>query len=313
MIRILIVVVVLLIVAAQSTFIVNEAEQGLILQFGKHVRTIREPGLYFKIPFVQEFLPFDKRILVGDARPAEYITLDKKRLNVDSVSRWEIADPLLFYQTVRNYSGAIARLNDIIFGRLRQEIANHLFKDFIREERENIMAAVTEGAEAAAREFGIKIVDVRIKRVDLPDEVQNSVFARMRAERERIAKRYRAEGDERAREIRAKADKKRDIILAEAYRKAQKLRGEGDAKATAIYAEAFGKDEEFYSFTKHLEVYGISFDEKTTLLLRPSSDLMRFFETPGEPVPQKAAVRKGVSSEDKSVTQSSSTAQPSTP
>lgn len=267
-------------VASQALFIIQEWEQGLILEFGKPVRIIQEPGLYFKYPFIQELLVFEKRILAAEARPAEYITLDKKRLTVDTVSRWLITDPLAFYQTVRNYSGAIARLNDIIFARVRQEIANHNFKDFIREERERIMAQVTTGTEEQAKRFGIEVIDVRIRRVDLPEEVQNSVFARMKAERERIAKRYRAEGDEQAREIRAKANKEKEIILAEAYKKAETLRGQGEAESTRIYALAYSQDQDFFSFIRHLDAYEKIFGSESTLLLRPDSPLMRYFDTP---------------------------------
>lgn len=267
-------------VASQALFIIQEWEQGLILEFGKPVRIIHNPGLYFKYPFIQDLLVFEKRILAAEARPAEYITLDKKRLTVDTVSRWLITDPLAFYQTVRNYSGAIARLNDIIFARVRQEIANHNFKDFIREERERIMGQVTTGTEEQARRFGIKVIDVRIRRVDLPEEVQNSVFARMKAERERIAKRYRAEGDEQAREIRASANKEKEIIMAEAYKKAETLRGQGDADSTRIYAKAYVQDPDFFSFARHLDAYEKIFATDSTLLLRPDSALMRFFDTP---------------------------------
>jgi len=280
MVRIIIIAVIAVALLVQAAFIINEGEQGVVFQFGKPVRIVQEPGLYFKYPFVQDLIIFEKRILAAEARPAEYITLDKKRLTVDTVSRWRIVEPLTFYQTVRNYSGAIARLNDVIFARLRQEIANHDFKDFIRTEREDIMKSVTDGTAELAKRFGIDVIDVRIKRVDLPEEVQNSVFARMKAERERIAKRYRAEGDEQAREIRANANKEKEILLAEAYRKSQALRGTGDAEATAVYAEAYGKDEEFYSFTRHLEVYQRVFGAETTILLTPDSDLLRYLDTP---------------------------------
>jgi membrane protease subunit HflC len=285
--KFLIAIIVIILVLSQALFVIDEGELGLVLQVGEPRRVIRDPGIYVKIPLVQQLLVFEKRILPADARPAEYITLDKKRLVVDSVSRWKIAEPLLFYRTVRDYSGATARLFDIISGRLRQEIANHLFQDFIREKREAIMDKVTEGTREGAKKFGIDVVDVRIKRIDLPQEVQASVFARMRAERERIAKRYRAEGDEKARETRANADKEAQIILAEAYKQAQTLRGEGDAEATSIYAEAFSQDAEFYSFTKHLEVYENVFNPGTTILLRPDSDLLRFLNSPNPALPQK--------------------------
>ena len=205
MIRVLIIVILALIALSQAAFVIGVWEQGIVLQFGKLVSVIQEPGLYFRIPGIQELYRFEKRILVADTRSQEYITLDKKRLLVDTVSRWKISDPLAFYRTVQDYRGAIARLNDVIMGRLRQEIANQNFKEFIREKREKIMHEVTVGTAEAAKGFGIIVVDVRIKRVDLPDEVQASVFARMKAERERIAKRYRAEGEEKAREIRAEA------------------------------------------------------------------------------------------------------------
>jgi modulator of FtsH protease HflC len=280
MIRLVVVAAVAVIILAQSMFQVMESELALILRMGMPVRIVQDPGLYFKLPLIEDLTLFDKRILAAEARPAEYITLDKKRLTVDTVSRWKITDPLVFYRTVRNYIGATARLNDIISGRLRQDIANHDFKTFIREERENIMAQVTKEAANQVKPFGIEVIDVRIKRVDLPEEVQNSVFARMRAERERIAKRYRAEGEEKAREIRANAERDKEILLAEAYRRSEALRGEGDAEATGIYAEAYGKNEEFYSFSRHLEVYRKIFGQDTTLLLNPDSPLLRYLSTP---------------------------------
>ncbi|MFH0959382.1 MAG: protease modulator HflC [Pseudomonadota bacterium] len=280
MVKLLIIVFLAAIVVGQSAFLVQQWEQGLILEFGKPIRIIQEPGLYFKTPFIQDLTLFEKRILAAEARPAEYITLDKKRLTVDTVSRWRISQPLLFYQTVRNYAGAIARLNDITFARLRQEIGNHNFKEFIREEREKIMNQVTTGVEEQALRFGIQVIDVRIRRVDLPEEVQNSVFARMKAERERIAKRYRAEGDEQAREIRASADKEKEIILAEAYGKAQSLKGAGEAESANIYAEAYNKDVDFFRFVRTLESYKTIFQENTTFLLKPESPLLRFLDSP---------------------------------
>ncbi len=280
MYKIIIGAIVVLILLVQSAFIVNAWQQGVLLQFGKHVSTIREPGLYFKIPLLQDFIAFDKRVIAADGKPAEYITLDKKRLTVDTVSRWTISEPLEFYQSVHDYAGAIARLNDIIFARLRKEVADHNFKEFIQEERERIMASVTENTRESARRFGIMVIDVRIKRLDLPEEVQASVFARMKAERERIAKRYRAEGDEQAREIRANAEKDKEIMLAEAYKTAEGLRGEGDASATSIYADAYNKDAAFYSFLRHLEAYKKVFSADTTVMLRPDSEFLRFMVNP---------------------------------
>lgn len=279
MVKLGIFVIVILVLLIQSTFIISEGEQGLILQFGKIERIVQEPGLFFKYPFIQDLVPLEKRILAAESRPKEYITLDKKRLTVDTVSRWKIEDPKRFYNAVRTYDGATYRLNDVIDAELRQEIANHNFKDFIREKREGIMKQVTERTAETAKGLGIRVVDVRIKRVDLPEEVQNSVFARMKAERERIAKGYRAEGDEQARKIRANANKDKEIIMAEAYGKSEALKGEGDAEATAVYAAAYGKDEEFYSFLRHLEVYGKVFAADTTWLLKPESDLLKYFDS----------------------------------
>lgn len=274
-------IVVALLVLSQTVFVVGEWQQALITQFGKPVRTIREPGLYVKVPVVQTLSRFERRILATDVQAAEYLTLDKKRLAVDHVSRWRISDPLEFYRTVRDTRGAMARLDDIIFARLRQEIAKHNFADFIREKREGIMQVVTAGTREMAASFGIEVVDVRIKRADLPTEVQASVYARMRAERERIAKRYRAEGEERARKIRASADKEREILVAKAYEESQRMIGEGDAQAIATYARAFGQDPEFYGFLRRLESYEKIFAGGTTVVLSPDSDLLRYLQGPG--------------------------------
>jgi len=274
-------IVVALLVLSQTVFVVGERQQALITQFGKPVRTIREPGLYVKVPVVQTLSRFERRILATDVQAAEYLTLDKKRLAVDHVSRWRISDPLEFYRTVRDTRGAMARLDDIIFARLRQEIDKHNFADFIREKREGIMQVVTAGTREMAASFGIEVVDVRIKRADLPTEVQASVYARMRAERERIAKRYRAEGEERARKIRASADKEREILVAQAYEESQRMIGEGDAQAIATYARAFGQDPEFYGFLRRLESYEKIFAGGTTVVLSPDSDLLRYLQGPG--------------------------------
>jgi membrane protease subunit HflC len=266
---------------AQTAFTIGEWEQGMIVQFGNPKRILQEPGLYFKLPFVQNLVRFEKWVLTTDARTAEYLTLDKKRVLVDHVSRWRIQEPLEFYRSVRDQQRAMARLDDLISARLRQETAKHNFLDFVREKREEIMAVVTKDTKETAKTFGIEVLDVRIKGLDLPQEVQASVFARMRAERERIAKRYRAEGEERAREIRAGADREREVILATAYETSQKLSGEGDAQAAAIYAQAFGQDPEFYAFTRRLQAYEKILSSGTTLVLPPDSELLRYLQNPG--------------------------------
>ena len=276
---------VLVFVAAQAAFTIGEWEQGMVVQFGNPKRIIQEPGLYFKLPVAQNLVRFEKRVLTTDSRESEYITLDKKRVLVDHVSRWRIDDPLQFYRSVRDRIRAMARLDDIISARLRQEIATHNFLDLIREKREDIMAIVTKDTRETAKSFGIEVTDVRIKRLDLPEEVQASVFARMRAERERIAKRYRAEGEEQAQHIRAGADREREVILATAYESSEKLKGEGDAEATSIYANAFGKDAEFYAFTRRLQAYEKILSNDTTLLLNPDSELLNYLQSPGSSPP----------------------------
>ncbi len=276
---------VLVFVAAQAAFTIGEWEQGMVVQFGNPKRIIQEPGLYFKLPIAQNLVRFEKRVLTTDARESEYITLDKKRVLVDHVSRWRIEDPLQFYRSVRDRIRAMARLDDIISARLRQEIATHNFLDLIREKREDIMAIVTKDTRETAKSFGIEVTDVRIKRLDLPEEVQASVFARMRAERERIAKRYRAEGEEQAQQLRAAADREREVILATAYESSEKLKGEGDAEATSIYANAFGKDAEFYAFTRRLQAYEKILSNDTTLLLNPDSELLNYLQSPGSSPP----------------------------
>jgi membrane protease subunit HflC len=278
---ILILIVAILFLSA--TFTIDEKEQAIITQFGKYIRTIQKPGLHFKIPIIQTLHLFDKRVLTQDAAAVEYITLDKKRVVVDHVSRWKIEDPLEFYRSVRTEAGALSRLEDILVARLRQEIAKHNFIGFIREEREAIVGAVAKEAHELANRFGIKIIDVRIKRADLPREVQASVYARMQAERHRIAMRYRSEGEQRSREIKAETDKEKEIILAKAYQQQMKLFGEGDARATEVYASAYEQDAEFYSFLRRLQTYERLFEGKATLLLESDSELLKYFRTPGTP------------------------------
>ena len=269
-------------VAMQALYIIDEREQALITMFGQPLRTVREPGLYVKLPVVHSVNRFDKRMLSSDARAVEYLTLDKKRVVVDHISRWRITDPLEFFRTVRTEAGAFVRLDDIITGRLREEIAKHAFIDFVREKRETIVDAVSQDVrELARKQFGVEVVDVRIKRIDLPREVQASVFARMQAERQRIAKKYRAEGEERAKEIRAEVNKEAQIIVAKAYEQAQTFMGGGDAQATAIYAAAYEKNPELYSFLRRLETYERSMAKDTTLVLDAGSDLLRYLERSG--------------------------------
>ncbi len=280
LVAVLVVALVLaVVVLSQSLVIIDETEQALVTQFGDFIRSVEEPGLTYKIPFIQQVFKMEKRLLASDADPQEYLTRDKKRVYMDHVARWRITDPHAFYRSVRTEVLAYSRLDDIIFGRLRQEVARHDFIELVGEEREAIMETVTNDTRVRAAAFGIEIVDVRIKRVDLPAEVQESVFARMEAERNRVSSRYRAEGEELALEIRASANRDREIILAEARRLSQILRGEGDAEATTIYASAFEQDPEFYSFVRSLEAYEKFLTNDTTMLLGIESELFRYLQS----------------------------------
>ena len=269
-----------LVAASQAFYIVDEREQVIVTQLGQYLYQIREPGLYTKVPFYQTAISFEKRILISDANPAEYLTLDKKRLLADHITRWRIVDPLTFYITVREENGARARIDDIVFSQMRAELANNNFDKVISTEREVIMERVSRGTAERAASFGIEVVDVRLKRADLPPEVQDSVFARMVAERSRIASRYRSEGAESAAKIRAEADKERTIILAKAYEESEKLRGTGEANSTAIYAQAFGQDPEFYAFLRNLQAYEKFLGADSTLILSSDSDLFRYLNSP---------------------------------
>jgi membrane protease subunit HflC len=277
-------------VAAQIFYVVDEKDQVIVTQVGRYVQTVREPGLYAKIPVYQNATHFDKRILVSDPSPGEYLTLDQKRLVADPVTRWRIVDPLAFFTSVREESGARARLDDIVFSEMRAELANFEFDKIISTERESIMGRVSQRAAERATSFGIEVVDVRLKRADLPEQVQASVFARMQAERSRIAARYRSEGAESAARIRADADRDRTVILARAYEESQRLRGAGEAEATTIYAQSFANDPEFYAFMRSLEAYERLLGSDSTVVLSTDSDLFRYLTShrtdsaPGEAV-----------------------------
>jgi modulator of FtsH protease HflC len=274
------VLIVLWLVLPQFVFIIDEREQAIITQFGAYVRTVATPGLHLKLPFVQSLQRFDRRVLATDAAPAEYLTLDKKRVVVDYVARWRISDPLAFFKSVATLEGARARIEDIVFSELRRELASKDFAPVTSELREPTMEAVARSAGARTADFGIALIDVRIKRADLPGEVQQSVFARMVAERGRIAKRYRSEGEEEAAKIRAETDKQREIILAQAYDRSQRLRGEGDAAATAVYANAYEREPQFYAFLRTLEAYDTILTPETLLVLPGDAALFRLLQGP---------------------------------
>ena len=285
----LFVLVVLAIVALNSfLFTVREDRQVVVTRFGKPVRVLRDAGLHYRLPFVEQLSFFDRRLLEYDSNPTEIITQDKKTLVVDNFSRWRIIDPLQFLRTVRNETGAQARLDDIIYSELRLELGRKDLIDIVAKDRAQLMAKVTKASDQKAREYGIKIVDVRLKRADLPAENLKAIYGRMQAERQRIARQYRSEGKEQAEKIRAETNRERDVLLAEAYEKEQTIKGEGDAKSIEINAGAFGQDEEFYAFLKSLEVYERSLKDKTTLVLPASSDFLRFLRGSESREPKKS-------------------------
>jgi membrane protease subunit HflC len=261
-------------------YTVDETEQAVVLEWGVNpVKVVKDPGLHFKWPWpFQSITKFEKRLLQYDAQPREIITKDKKTLILDNYARWRIGDPIKFLQTVKNESGAQTRIDDIVYSELRVETASHDQSDVIAEQRESIMKKVTVKCNEKAKEYGIEIVDVRIKRADLPKENEQSVFQRMVAERERQAKKYRSEGESEATRIRAEADKESRIIISESYKQAQIIKGEGDAGAIKIYGEAYNKDPDFYSFLRTLETYDKSLGGKTTGVFSTDSEIFRLFE-----------------------------------
>ena len=267
----------LIILFVLSTIIVvDETEQIVILQFGKPIKTITDPGLNVKLPApIQVANSFDKRLLEYDVPPEEVLSRDKKSLIIDNYVRWRIVDPLLFLKTVRAIPTAKTRLDDIVYSELRQELGNHDMAEIITETRELIMEKVTMASNEETSKYGIEVIDVRIRRVDLPQENEASIYARMEAERKRQANKFRSEGEEEAQKIRAATDRDKTVILAEAYKTSQQIRGEGEAEALDIYATSFSKDPDFYEFLRTLETYEKVIDKKTTLVLPGDSKLFK--------------------------------------
>jgi membrane protease subunit HflC len=264
-----------------SLYTIDETEQAIILEFGKPMgETISSPGLHFKLPW-RSVIKFENRILEYDVEPQAIITKDKKKLEVDNYARWRIANPLLFYRSVRTLNGALSRIDPIVYSELRVELGKHVLSDIVDSNRVKIMETVSNETQIKLADYGIDIIDVRIKRADLSKENERAVFDRMRAERLRIAKQYRSEGEEKAMKIRAETDKEKTIILANAYKESQILRGEGDAKAVEIYAKAFKSDPKFYKFIRTLEAYEKVVDKKSTLILSTDSDLFKLLKGTG--------------------------------
>jgi membrane protease subunit HflC len=268
-----------------SFFIVHQNEQALVLEFGKPKRKIDKAGLHMKIPIVETVEYFDKRILDLDTRPTEIFSSDQNRLIVDSFARYKITDPLKYYQTLRNERGARSRIEDILDGTLRRVMGSATLYDVVRDKREQLMSQLKQQVNVQAANFGIEIVDVRIKRADLPKQNEASIYERMKTDRQREAAEFRAQGQEVKQRIEADADRQVTVIRAEANRDARRLRGEGDAERTRITNEAFSKDPEFYQFLRTMEAYEQSMKRgDTRMVISPDSEKFKdFFRYLGDP------------------------------
>ena len=270
----------LFILLFSALFTVHQTQQALVLQFGDPIRVIKEPGLKIKIPLVQNAIFYDTRILDFDAEVEEVILSDQKRLLVDAFLRYKIVDPLKFYQSVGNEDGFKARVSGILSGSLRRVLGSDNLEVVLSANRSELMNNIQKEIDKEAIDFGVTVVDVRIKRADLPKANSEAIYGRMRAEREKEARQFRAEGAEESQIIRSKAEKERTVVIAEANKKAQTIRGEGDGEAVSIYADAFGRDEEFFTFYRSMEAYKKAFndeDDDSTLILSPDSDFFKYF------------------------------------
>lgn len=277
----LIAAVVILVGGLMSIFVVDERELVLKFRLGEIVRSDYEPGIYLKVPFINNIKKFDKRILTLDARPAIYLTKEKKNVNVDFFVKWRISQVETFYKTMSGGNERIAaeRLYTIVNDGLRDQFSKRTIKEVIAGERDEIMDESLKAANEQVGKFGIKLVDIRVKRIDFSEDISNSVYRRMEAERTRVAKDYRSRGAEAAERIRADSDRQRTVTIADAYREAEKIRGDGDGKAANIYAKAYTKDREFYSFYRSLNAYKESFNAQSDIMvIDPSSDFFKYFK-----------------------------------
>ncbi|RPJ60145.1 MAG: protease modulator HflC [Acidobacteria bacterium] len=296
------VIFVVLLLLSGTTYVVNEAEQVIVTQLGEPVgKPVMTPGLHFKLPLVQKANYFDKRFLEWDGDPNQVPTKDKRFIWVDTYARWRISDPLKFFQRLRDERGAQSRLDDIVDGETRSAVARHDLVEVVRtsnreaapietgSEEETVLEKIQTGrqvivdeilkrASARAADLGIELMDFRLKRINYVEEVQKDVFARMIAERNRVAQRYRSEGEGEAARIRGERERDLQRIQSEAYRTAQGLRGKADAEATNIYAEAYGRDADFYAFTKSMETYELTADPKGMLILTTDSDFLKYLK-----------------------------------
>jgi len=274
-------ILVLFFLLFSALFVVKQTEQALVLQFGDPIRIIKKPGLQIKIPLIQNAVFYDTRVLDFDAEVEEVILSDQKRLLVDAFIRYQIIDPLKFYQSVGNENGFKARIGGILSGSLRRVLGSDPLEVVLSVNRSELMEKIQDGIDKESVNFGVKMIDVRIKRADLPKANSEAIFARMRAEREKEARQFRAEGSEESQIIKSKAEKERTVIIAEANKKSQTIKGEGDGESVRIYAEAFNKDKEFFAFYRSMEAYKKAFtggEDDPTLILSPDSDFFKYFD-----------------------------------
>jgi modulator of FtsH protease HflC len=267
-----------MILASQCLFTVDESEQAIVLQLGKPVAGPLGPGLHFKLPFVQNVVVFDARILEYNANSAEVLTKDKKNMVVDNYAKWRISDPLQFYRSVRTISRAQSRLDDLVYAEVRVAIGNYSLDEVVAAKRSEIMSIVTSNVNDTVKPMGIQILDVRIRRTDLPPQNEKAIFGRMRAERERQAKLYRSEGQEESAKIKSTADKDRTVIMADANSQSESIRGQGEAEATRIFADALNQSPDFYGFLRSMDAYKKALHDNTKIMLSPGSGFMKFLK-----------------------------------
>jgi len=267
--------VAVLILLFTSMFILDQTQQAVVLRFGKVVKVVKEPGLHFKQPFVDNVVKFEKRMLIYDIEPEKIITADKKTLIIDTYTLWKIKDPRKFMESFKSVRLALPRIDDIVYSHIRDVFAKGTFEEIVSEKREEFLNKVTKLCRRDLDEFGVEVVDVRVKHADLPPENTQAVYNRMKEERYSIAAQIRAEGQKEAQKIRAEADKKVKIILAQAYSEAEKIKGTGDASAVSIYAQSFSKDPDFYEFWRTMELYRDSLKD-AVIIAGEDAEVLKF-------------------------------------
>jgi membrane protease subunit HflC len=285
------------ILAYLSLFVVHQTQQALVLRFGEPVRVVLSSGLYTKLPLIDNVVFLDKRILDLNSPPLEIIASDQKRLVVDAFGRYKITDPLKFYQAIGTVAGADQRLSVLLNSAVRQVLGESTFEDVVRDERSALMGRITERVNREATNFGIRVVDVRIRRADLPQANSQAIYQRMQTERQREATEIRAQGEQAARRIRAEADRTATVIVAEANRESEQVRGDGDAERTNIFAKAYGANPEFFDFYRSMQAYQAGLKPGTTrMLISPDSEFFRYFNdaTGAAPLTGPAVVRGAV-------------------